>query len=426
VVDGVLKAHSFNPTLDSAPKDNFTDDFIVDLRMRCLTSVADDAKYDGVVFWVNLDTVDQKQARVAVALQRLADNTQRLNLINNDTIVTNFTGFSTDFQNIRLEFQPAFKQVLVKVNGQDKGAFTYVQMETSDSRFATILSWGAEGEFDYVRIGRPLRQMDARWDLTFEKPGVDPTTQGDWKHRIPGQTAFDPATQVADGVLKCQTWNPIMDTTPKDDFNYPFIIEARLRCVDALPDNTKMYDGACFFINMDALNGQIAKCAFSLQLLPDGTQQLNVMNSDRIITNYTGLSTDFHTVRWEVDPTNMQFKVFIDGSDAGTLAYERANASDDRYATILGWGYAAEFDYVRIGTPIAAPLQSPPELKISRSGNNIVISWASSATGFSLETTPSLAPATWSAVTDIPVLNADQSIVTNVVGGTSRYFRLKK
>ena len=183
-----------------------------------------------------------------------------------------------------------------------------------------------------------------------------------------------------------------------------------------------MYDGACFFINMDALNGQIAKCAFSLQLMEDGTQKLNFMNADQIITNYTGLSSDFHTVRWEVDPTNKQFKAFIDGSDAGTLAYTRSNASDDRYATILGWNAEAEFDYVQIGVPIAPPA---PQLNISKTGNSLTISWPATATGFILDTTTSLSSASWSKAGD-PTVQGDLNVFTTTTSGTTRFYRLRQ
>lgn len=422
VAGGVLKCKSFNPLLDTTPKNNFTEDFIVETRMVCLTPVTADKMFDGAVFWVNMNAHDGQLTPTSISLQLMADGTQRLNVVNNSTILTNYTGLSTNFQTIRLEYEPVFSRLRLSINGADKGYINYDKSTANDDRYATILSWGADAEFDYVRIGRPARPINARWDVNFDKPGIDPTAKGDWRHRNSAQTTFDPATQVADGLLKCLTWNPILDTAPKDDFNYPFIIETRLRCVDALPDNTKMYEGACFFINMDALNGQIAKSAFSLQLLPDGTQQLNFMNSDRIITNYTGLLPGFHTVRWEVNPAQKQFAAYIDGSYAGTLAYERATASDDRYATILGWGYAAEFDYVQIGTLIAP---AAPQMQISKTTSGLAISWPTAASGFTLEKTTGLSPAAWSKAGD-PTVQGDQNVFTTTAGGPTQFYRLKQ
>jgi hypothetical protein len=245
VVDGVLKAHTFNPVVDSAPKVNFTEDFLVDVRMKCLTTVAEGTVYDGAVFWVNMDTVDGQHAAMAISLGLLADNTQRLNIINNGTILKTYAGLSTDFQSIRLEYEPVFKRVRVKLNGEDKDVLVYERKPMNDDRYATVLAWGAEAEFDYVRIGRPARPMDPRWELSFSKPGVDPTAQGDWRHRTPGQTSFDPVTQVVDNVLKTHSFNPVLDSSPKDDFTYPFITEVQMRCLSVVPESAAGPPGPC-------------------------------------------------------------------------------------------------------------------------------------------------------------------------------------
>ena len=422
VVDGVLKTTSFNPTLDSAPKDNFTQDFIVELRMKCLTPVTEDKVYDGVVFWVNMDTVDDLHAAMTVSLQLMEDNTQRLNIINNGTVMTAYTGLSTDFQNIRLEFEPVFKRVRVKLNGVDKGTLTYERKAKNDDRYVTILSWGAEGQFDYVRIGRPARPMDPRWDLTFTKPGVDPTAKGDWKHRTPGQTSFDPATQVVDGLLKTFSFNPTLDTAPKDNFTYPFITEVELRCLTAVTED-KVYDGAVFWVNMDTTNGMHAAMTISLQMMEDNTQRLNLINNGSVMTNFPGLSTAFHVVRLEYDPPKQTVHLFLDGSDAGTLTYVKKAANDDRYATVLSWGADAEFKYARMGVPFA---QEPPRLAVKLAGSQLSLAWPTAATGFALESSPSLSPATWSAVTELPGAQGDQNVVTLAVGNNARFFRLKK
>lgn len=425
VVDGVLKGASFNPMFDTVPKDNFTQDFIAEMRMRCVTPVTDDKVYDGAVFWVNMDTIDGKHAAMTVSLQLLEDGTQRLNLINNGTILAQYTGLSTDFQIVRLEFEPVFKRVRVKLNGADKGAVEYQRKDQNDDRYATVLSWGADAEFDYVRIGRPARPLDARWDLEFDQAGVDPTAKGDWKHRTPGQTAFDPAAQVVDGVLKCASFNPILDTVPKDNFDYPFIAEVQLRCLTTVTED-KVHDGAVFWVNMDTTNGTHAAMTISLQLMEDGTQRLNVIDNDTVITNFPGLSTDFHTVRLEFDPPTKTFHTFIDGSDAGVMTYVKKTANDDRYATILSWGADAEIGYARLGVSLGAISVPSPTLTVSRSGGNVVLSWPTAAAGFTLEATPSLASASWAAVADPPVVQGDQNVLTTTAAGTARYFRLKK
>jgi hypothetical protein len=374
VVDGVLKCSSFNPTLDTAPKNNFTDAFIAEFKMRCLTPVTEDKTYDGVVFWVNMDTVDGKHAAMTASLQLMEDDTQRLNIINNGAIITNYTGLSKDFQVIRWEFDPFFKRFSLVLNGQKKGTLPYELKDMNDDRYATILSWGADGEFDYVRIGRPARAMDPRWELNFDVAGVDPTAKGDWKHRTAGQTAFDPASQVVDGLLKCTSFNPTLDTAPKDDFTAPFIAEFQMRCLTPVTDD-KAYDGVVFWVNMDTKEGMHAAMTASLQLLEDGTQRLNIINNGTVITNYTGLSTALHTVRWEFDPPKQTFQLYLDGSDAGSMSYEKKAMNDDRYATILSWGAEGEFNYVKMGSPIDTTTTVTPQLAAVRSGNALVLSW---------------------------------------------------
>jgi hypothetical protein len=66
----------------------------------------------------------------------------------------------------------------------------------------------------------------------------------------------------------------------------------------------------------------------------------------------------------------------------------------------------------------AAPIKEedrtvePPVLQIARAENKVVLSWPATATGFVLESTPILVPASWSVLADTPVLTGDQYTVT--------------
>jgi uncharacterized repeat protein (TIGR01451 family) len=66
------------------------------------------------------------------------------------------------------------------------------------------------------------------------------------------------------------------------------------------------------------------------------------------------------------------------------------------------------------------------QLSVVRSGSNIIISWPASATGYVLESTPSLqSPVTWTQVTTPPPqLVGDQKTVTIGTTNTSLFFRL--
>jgi hypothetical protein len=54
----------------------------------------------------------------------------------------------------------------------------------------------------------------------------------------------------------------------------------------------------------------------------------------------------------------------------------------------------------------------PPRLTITRSGNNVIICWPSPSTGFKLQQSVGLAPATWTDVGQAPVDNGTTKCVT--------------
>jgi hypothetical protein len=212
---------------------------------------------------------------------------------------------------------------------------------------------------------------------------------------------------------------------PNDNFNYPFIAEFRGRAVTPLIDPGKRNEGACFFINMDPLGGTVAAVTAAIQMMDDGTQrvsineQINETDPEPVaLATYTGLSTNFHTVRLEFHPGDMKLDVFIDGTFKDTLTYQRLRVNEDRFATILGWAAYAVFDYVRIGVPII------PELKASKTGNSLQFSWPTTSTGFTLETTTSLASPSWSKA-GTPVVQCSQYVfTTNTTSRATGFYRL--
>jgi len=79
---------------------------------------------------------------------------------------------------------------------------------------------------------------------------------------------------------------------------------------------------------------------------------------------------------------------------------------------------------IRFG-PVPTTVVVKPKLTINVSGTTVTISWADSATGYTLESTPNL-PATWNA-TGLPVTDSNGSnVVTDQIGGTQKYYRLHK
>ena len=68
-----------------------------------------------------------------------------------------------------------------------------------------------------------------------------------------------------------------------------------------------------------------------------------------------------------------------------------------------------------------------PSLKAQVYGNEVVVSWPTSATNFTLEATSDLsANASWAPVSNAPVVVNSQNTITNTISGPVRYYRLRK
>jgi uncharacterized repeat protein (TIGR03803 family) len=69
---------------------------------------------------------------------------------------------------------------------------------------------------------------------------------------------------------------------------------------------------------------------------------------------------------------------------------------------------------------------TPPPLVISRSGTNVLITWPTNFTGYTLQSTTNLAPATWGTVSPGPGNVGGLYVVTNGETGAQKFFRLSQ
>ena len=65
-----------------------------------------------------------------------------------------------------------------------------------------------------------------------------------------------------------------------------------------------------------------------------------------------------------------------------------------------------------------------PQLAIVRAGTNVLLSWSANATGFVLQSTPSLAPTTWTNIATNPPIVNGRYTVTNAITGSRKFYRL--
>ena len=84
----------------------------------------------------------------------------------------------------------------------------------------------------------------------------------------------------------------------------------------------------------------------------------------------------------------------------------------------------AQVQTVMAGDFSAFITQPPPQLSISSSAGNVVLSWPAAQATFQLQSTASLAPSSWANVTNLPVQNGSVVTVTLPISPGTRFFRL--
>ena len=69
---------------------------------------------------------------------------------------------------------------------------------------------------------------------------------------------------------------------------------------------------------------------------------------------------------------------------------------------------------------------SPPLLAINPSGTNVILTWPTNATGFTLESTTNLVSAVWITNATAPAIVNTNNAVTNGITGTQKFYRLSQ
>ena len=78
------------------------------------------------------------------------------------------------------------------------------------------------------------------------------------------------------------------------------------------------------------------------------------------------------------------------------------------------------------GFSLAIQVQ-PPLLTIAQNGSNVLLSWSTNHSGYTLETTTDLSsPLNWSNVPGTPATLRNQFVLTNSVTGGNQFFRIKR
>ncbi len=79
-----------------------------------------------------------------------------------------------------------------------------------------------------------------------------------------------------------------------------------------------------------------------------------------------------------------------------------------------------------VGTVFSLSLPLPPQLTITRSAANIILTWPTNAAGFTLQSTTNFVSPIWVTVSPTPVVINGQNTVTNAPSGTKQFYRLSQ
>jgi uncharacterized delta-60 repeat protein len=149
-----------------------------------------------------------------------------------------------------------------------------------------------------------------------------------------------------------------------------------------------------------------------------------------------GASPQFTRVTFESSTNNLNYTILGNGTVATgdwTLTGLNLPTGQNLYIRARGYyrsgfqnGSESIAESVRNAflTPLVA---TPPLLNIQRSANtNVMLSWATNFTGFTLEANTNLTTNVWSVVSPAPTVSGTNNVVTNTVSGSTRFYRLRK
>ena len=185
---------------------------------------------------------------------------------------------------------------------------------------------------------------------------ADPTAQNlngdntnDWALR---SGTFD-ADQLVNGVWTLPDAGPPLDSQPKQNFDTRTIVDVRMRST-----STSGARGAVFFINVGFDGtGTFVPLFVDVKKQSNNTQTAyvitkNAASVEQVSATVSSLSLGFVDVHLDINPGALTFTYMIsDGGSAsaagGSLGRVTAIA-DDRWATVVAFSGAAEFDRVRV------------------------------------------------------------------------------
>lgn len=108
------------------------------------------------------------------------------------------------------------------------------------------------------------------------------------------------------------------------------------------------------------------------------------------------------------------------------LIDDLANEVNETIALSLGTPTGTTLGLANAATLTIQDNDLPPMLGIEPLANQILLSWPTQAASFSLESAPLISGATWTSMTNLPAVVGNQFVVTNSVGTSNQFYRLRR
>ena len=142
-------------------------------------------------------------------------------------------------------------------------------------------------------------------------------------------------------------------------------------------------------------------------------------------------NTVYGTAEYGADSGGGVFAVATDGSDSNMRWIFGQNVNDGRVpaaglalvgSTVYG---TTEFGgNVGAGTVYSLLLQIVPPVTVTHSGANVILTWPTNDFTYNLQSTPTLNPSLWSAVSPTSLLVNGKNTVTNPASGSAKFYRI--
>jgi uncharacterized repeat protein (TIGR03803 family) len=110
----------------------------------------------------------------------------------------------------------------------------------------------------------------------------------------------------------------------------------------------------------------------------------------------------------------------VTNSDGANPYAGLVSSGDILYGTAVRGGCSGN------GTVFGITLSGPPQLTILRFEPNIILTWPTNPTGYTLQSTPDNASPVWTTNLPAPVVVDGQNTVTNPISGAQQFFRLSQ